>query len=504
MGLPFLKPFVFAASSGSEEESSQSSSSENTRTRHKKKSRSSRSVRSHSSKSLASFPRSVHITPGSMASTTASAASGTPEAGATSAASLSNGTGVTPVATTAPAPATAGPAPTPAGPTPAPAGPTPVAAPATTPVSITQAQLDKLNAKNAELAAQINTLVKAAKVTKKPKNSGAQNDTMVTLIREKLKAYTFKEVKFVQDEAGEQVLLDSIIHYLDIPELKADGEVGKAAQEGFKNNYLKTCLQELNNLRNYVQSQAKKKAFAYMASNKGKLPEMADIINFSLRRLDLEDPKKLEFAFWWMNNILPTFPGCADYYNKKIRHYETISEAKTDKECPFADITEHTEAFGVLSWENNSQKWPKLYALENKRGNEGKKTVLTKKKVSEIQPEEDKRFFSYTETPELATLYTMPDAGQEKYGGWKPDGLKRYVLLRKNIRKARAKAEGKAWEKKLLALCREKLNIKGKDYAEQRKLMGKRKTKTPVAAPAAIDLFEEEEDGESDIEIEVV
>lgn len=72
-------------------------------------------------------------------------------------------------------------------------------------------------------------------------------------------------------------------------------------------------------------------------------------------------------------------------------------------------------------------------------------------------------------------LYTLPDAGQAKYGGWKRDGLEKFVELRDANKEARQSADCEAIEQSILDKIREVNGIKD-DTPDTSKSNKRRKT----------------------------
>ena len=156
---------------------------------------------------------------------------------------------------------------------------------------------------------------------------------------------------------------------------------------------------------------------------------------------------------------------------KKIRYYETISEAKSDADRPEVDITPETEAFGLLVVENNRKKWMKLKELDtpDKKGNRVLKVQIGKR-ADHKDRKESKNYYLYTdEHPDLNTKYTKPNSGSKNNGEWSINGVKPHAIFRKHAHKARNTTDGKKWEADALQFLRRKNEITELTHALQQK-----------------------------------
>ena len=103
--------------------------------------------------------------------------------------------------------------------------------------------------------------------------------------------------------------------------------------------------------------------------------------------------------------------------------------------CPLRDnprllaITPSTEAAGFLIYENCHPKWGEMNKWRHVEGNKGKFP-----KYSAKHHEETKRW---------QTLYSDNCSGQDPYGGWSKEGLKRFGEITKMIKENRKDKEKK-------------------------------------------------------------
>ena len=85
----------------------------------------------------------------------------------------------------------------------------------------------------------------------------------------------------------------------------------------------------------------------------------------------------------------------------------------------------------------------------------------------------------------LLSKWTDSNCGQAKFGGWKDEGLDRFIAFRKDVKKGRAKSHNETLENEILTLLRAENNITAPTPEEQRKLDGYGQRKTPAAAKPA-------------------
>ena len=366
-----------------------------------------------------------------------------------------------------------------------------------------QAQLVQFQRENEKFKRENQQLISASTSKKKAK-ADVQNDGLCTYIRHCVKHQAFKCFKFVTDKEGEIRLCDYVIKHLKVKDYSGTGPVAAVARDTFIRDYSDTILIYLNEFRNYVSANMKDRAFQYMSDRKSAtLPSLKDMLDIVTRKLDLKDPVKMDLAIWYVDKFLPMYTGTSKQFGENIRYYETISEAKSNPADELPDITPDTEAFGYVVLESNYKKWKCLWQLEGQPGMEGKQTVIMKRRKTNFVEKAGKRYFFLSEHPDLVSIYTKSDSGQEKYGGWTDAGVNRYIGLRRFItKKVRNKAGCAAWEARLLEELRRRKGITGHGYEEQQKISGKKSTATAKSAAGitAKRLFDDDEDDADEIE----
>ena len=173
-------------------------------------------------------------------------------------------------------------------------------------------------------------------------------------------------------------------------------------------------------------------------------------------------------SFYW-NKLLPAVVG-AKQWGDSVKDYIEISKAKMMiKGTPgeHSVITVSTEAFLCLVHENNYEKW----VARHKWLNIDKKGDLPPQKGNDNHVV-------------YKCKYTTQKSGQSQYGGWSPEGLKKFNEYRKQIAITWTKDEKKMEEveKTFLKWHRENMGLACKDAAEERKLNNKRKKRSDDSA----------------------
>ena len=239
-------------------------------------------------------------------------------------------------------------------------------------------------------------------------------------------------------------------------------------------------MEELNSQRNAINAAIRKIALEHMKNHNDQLPPMQGLLDCLKRELPVTDENKPIILFY-VDTLLPKFGGVGNPYGKNIRYYKRISEAISSKTSKKIDISEATEAFGVLICENSWARWMEEGRIKKEEPRAvGKQIhVLDDRKTTSSTVNPNKKFIAkMSEFPLLEPHYTIPHVGQKQYGGWSQKGIDRFVKLKKANGKARIKPHGIKWEKDVLAMLRKEFNITEDSYEAQRKIEGKQKRKS--------------------------
>ena len=178
------------------------------------------------------------------------------------------------------------------------------------------------------------------------------------------------------------------------------------------------------------------------------------------------------FDFYW-NEFLSSATGNAKDLGPDKRYYGTISDAAPMDKRKQKYITASTEAFAVVTFENNRHKWTNLFPLIKKHGK--KYTLQPGKRGAEGGQEtliEGKILYFYG--PKFEPKWNKADVGSSRHGGFSDMGKTRFNALRKMANAARKKETTKALEKKFLDELRVKMKLTA-PTADEEKANKKRK-----------------------------
>ena len=320
------------------------------------------------------------------------------------------------------------------------------------------------------------------------------SDEMKSSIVTVLKRCVFKKVKFVTNTEQVDEYVGEIIDHLNMPTMNdPDDEIHQNNRLVFRTTYSDECLKSLNNLRSYVQSTMKEKADAWMDKNGGKLPDLKDIKDCAGRRLDLTNRANDPTVLFYFDVMMPKFTGSSKFFAPAVRYFQEVSKAKTDPNCEYVDITVETEAFGLLVLDNCYDKWVEFKRLYDSPERNDRKIIIKQESKHGKSIDETEYFVLDAEAnPKLKTKYSITNVGQDKFGGWSEEGLKKYVNYRKVLYNLRKNDKAKEYEAKVLQIMRVANKIKGNNWQEHMASKGQKpkkkdtaKAKTGIAALSA-------------------
>ena len=160
--------------------------------------------------------------------------------------------------------------------------------------------------------------------------------------------------------------------------------------------------------------------------------------------------------FTWYHDELVAVAAGKEWWDADRRHYKILQcTEEIDGKPNKNPVTAGTEAFIVLCFESNMEKWTFMHSYAKK--NKGAKWPSTK------------------EEPKMKAIYTEPTSGKKKHGGWSIDGLKRFEELRTEISKKRKEEANNEYkqENECLRRVREKHQVTWKTPEEAAKAKGK-------------------------------
>lgn len=238
-------------------------------------------------------------------------------------------------------------------------------------------------------------------------------------------------------------------------------------------DHVDVVREAMNEHRNYVQSRCKEaiEAWSKAIDQDGGLPSTDEILAIATRDLPNKDvmvdgkseyARYLKIFVWWWDTFLPAVAG-HKYWRPSIRTTQNITTAMFNgNQC----IPKGTEAFAVLVFENCYDKW-KLMITETE--NFTKKIIIPKKKSDD-------------DTQKYAGKYSSSRLGQAAFGGWSPEGKKRFNELCRMIGDVREKNEDPGLETEVLKLVRQVHNLPAEvdDEAAEASKKRKKRKRDPV------------------------
>ena len=319
---------------------------------------------------------------------------------------------------------------------------------------------------------------------------GDDSDPIPKLIRGAIKDVVWRTKKFVTSEAQEVALAKDVYAAIDIKDKGAEGH-----EEAFIERYRSKCTELLNGQRSYVQGNAVKGAANdWMENIEAILPEVSEILACLSRSAPPEGEEALarwkKVWVWYWDVYLPFIAGNKFHWNESKRHYECISESavvgsgdvkpsaakkakKAGKKTPQValNVPPSTEAFAMVMFENCRTKWMEEYPVKIAHPGKNSRSLKRKQGHEGLAYAVDGRFLNFYDK-KFKGIYTQNDSGHAKFGGWKVEGIKKFIEYRKESVMARTGKERKAntlaLEAQILALVREKHGVVGVDLAAQR------------------------------------
>lgn len=335
----------------------------------------------------------------------------------------------------------------------------------TTELNHAKVQLREMDAKNKRLCARL-----AAQ-------GGEKNDAVVDAINTKVKDFLWRTTKFISSDPGLRRAASKVMRMF--PE---NSTLSTSEQENWLATYQQNVNTAVNNRRSYVQGEMRVKAHKWMDEG-NELPTVKDMLMCATRDIpDPGDDRMMNiFVFYW-DVILPVVAGAGQKtWGPNKRHYELISDARAVDDPSKPLFGHSTEAFVVVQWENNYDRWLASYAY--------KKEHNVKKLPTRKGDLKDADFFD--------GKFTDQNGGQQAYGGWTEKGLQQFNSYQEMIKDRRAQdnyaTEARDLETIALASIKNKHGIQAATAKQNRKRKRKGKDDQPPK-PAAIETYMESDD----------
>ncbi len=340
---------------------------------------------------------------------------------------------------------------------------------------------------NAQIALLKRTNSSAKSMASSKKAQTVVENSTAELIRTTLKMCVWRHTKFVYSPDQIKDTAMKVLFY--------SGQTGYFKQDDLKqpttaavdwcNDYQEYCLRTLNNHRQACCAAIQKEVFNYFRlKGSSEIPDEEQFLK--ILRHD-EDADEDLFAWYWVS-LLPKVAGSAVIWNDQVKYFGCISTHAPPNKPREVYITPATEAFCVLVIENYCDRWPKLY--KKKMKNEGKVSYIKK---DPVKPKPGYAYINTTKDPLFKGKWTKMDSGQEKFGGWAPEGLRKFTEYRNLNKAARKKPTTLVLETKILARIKTEKGIEGTTWEEHR-LALKGPTRTRPETIEIDDLIDDDDD----------
>lgn len=325
-----------------------------------------------------------------------------------------------------------------------------------------------------------------------------QSDGTIILIKDFVKFWLWSKVKFIVDH--NQLARVSRIAYsqFDLKDKKSPGHM-----EGWIEVYGPVIQHELGEHRSYIQNRLRVAAFSWMRDHEGNLPAVGTIYACANRKVSMTIAAQKEVFVWYVDEFLPKATGIPGAFDEKVRYYMPISEAHPLNKPKEPSVTPSTEAIAAVLFDNCRVKWMEFYKLKQKYGN---KAIITKKHKPEGAEEPTitpKNIIVYDK--KYKGKYTVADGGQNKFGGFKVEGLSKFMDAKISNKEARAEPENVAKEVAVMAELRERNDITAESYDAENGASGVKRKEVLVVdkhgdAIKATDMWEDLGDESQDEE----
>ena len=280
---------------------------------------------------------------------------------------------------------------------------------------------------------------KLSELTSRRKRPAADetNKALMEKIETQLKGFLFSKCKFVSNELQEANLGKLMWKYGDLP------EEHRKDKDLFIATYSTHMKKVIFDRRSYIQTEYRK--IYFKCKKKGDhFPTVKELTKCVGR--DIETDEDYKIFMYYCEEFLGKMVGASEW-SIKTCCFTTISGAIRQNTNDIPLISPSDEAFAVLVVDNCMDRWDN----EDKDG--GARTVDAPKAKKTV----------------ANGKYTATDGGQSKYGGWSPEGLKKFNELKNMNEEARNHPRCKVVEGRCLELLREKHKITGKSWAEHTK-----------------------------------
>lgn len=198
---------------------------------------------------------------------------------------------------------------------------------------------------------------------KKEGTAGKKNKSMKHLIRQVVRDYLWKAVKFIRSTSMQDTCAQQVLLLLNLDKFQGNSPQAVQNRRAWLATYSPLCTTVLNETRTYVQSRIKVAAEDWMDEHGGEMPDLKLLEKCVDRTIDLENEDEAEIWRYWWTQVLPKATANAFDWNTEKSHYHTIATAAPPTHPNQHYVPPSTEAFALAAFENNKDKWPRMFAL---------------------------------------------------------------------------------------------------------------------------------------------
>ena len=309
--------------------------------------------------------------------------------------------------------------------------------------------------------------------TTKAKIAKAACTATAKLVKKLIKLHVWRTVKFITNDQQ----LDSCIN--KIWEHMPSSQRNQATYEAkFKAQYPTLAASLLNQVRTDIVGAMKKSVHNYMLAHNGNMPSVDDIKKCAFRQINNREEREL--YVWYINDLLPKACGNKYQWPETKRYFERPSKYHFEGNPQKLMIPPSTEAFLVLAYDNNAEKWRNQWNFLQE--NRGRKCPKPRKKKDRDFSEEDEAFVSkWTSSDEASTIW----------GGWAEDSVLLFKTLCTEVRNARAGGNCQTVENVGMVDLRQRSNITVATEEEYMRSKKRRSTDTLRSRRQSVEFDEE-------------
>ena len=297
-------------------------------------------------------------------------------------------------------------------------------------------RIAQLESQNAQLKKQ---KTEAATYTQLvPRLGKKKNDENVKVlkkvIKKILKVKFWRNLKFFPRKRKDEIMIGTKIIMAISDQLPDWQAMSKNQKQQFIVESLPLTASVLNDHRNYVIARIKDSAKLWWDDHKQKLPSVAKIVACMKREIDPSKPADYELMKWYWDDILVKAVGNGTDWAPAVRHYSTISKAAPEDDPNHSYVTEATEAFAVVTYDNCRDAWVEQFKLKDAHGSKTKLQFAQapEGEEAEFKKEEDKVWMY---SPKFRSKWTNMEAGSSRHGGFKREGQDEYKKYQKEVAK---------------------------------------------------------------------